>query len=114
MITVPQGFVMIEQGPLTLMLRRDYREQLLGLGLGDPERLCAQQTGTFARTRTYQPSTFRTRPSPAATLRRLPSAQAARISNIERRMSNDEGKEPTTNLNSVRRRHSSVHGESVS
>ena len=47
MITVPQGFVLIEQGPLTLVLHQQYREQLLGCGLGDPERLCAQQTGVM-------------------------------------------------------------------
>jgi tRNA A-37 threonylcarbamoyl transferase component Bud32 len=47
MITVPQGFVLIEQGPLTLVVHQDYREQLLQCGLGDPERLCAQQTGAM-------------------------------------------------------------------
>jgi 3-deoxy-D-manno-octulosonic acid kinase len=45
MITVPQGFVLIERGPLTLVLRRDAREQLLGCGIGDPERLCTDSTG---------------------------------------------------------------------
>jgi 3-deoxy-D-manno-octulosonic acid kinase len=46
MITVPQGFVLVEKGPLTLVLRRDCREQLLGCGIGDPEQLCACHTGS--------------------------------------------------------------------
>ena len=45
MIIVPRGFVQIEQGPLTLVLHQDYCERLLQCGIGDPERLCAQQTG---------------------------------------------------------------------
>jgi 3-deoxy-D-manno-octulosonic acid kinase len=45
MIIVPRGFVQIEKGPLTLVLHQDYCERLLQCGLGDPERLCAQQTG---------------------------------------------------------------------
>jgi 3-deoxy-D-manno-octulosonic acid kinase len=44
MITVPQGFVLIEKGPLTLVLHQQYSEQLLQRGLDDPERLCSRQT----------------------------------------------------------------------
>ncbi len=33
MITVPQGFVLIEQGPLTLVVHQDYRERFLQCGL---------------------------------------------------------------------------------
>jgi 3-deoxy-D-manno-octulosonic acid kinase len=47
MIIVPQGFVQIEQGPLTLVLHQDYCERLLQCGIGDPERLCARQTGSM-------------------------------------------------------------------
>jgi len=42
MITVPQKFVLVEQGPLTLVVREDLRGQLLRCGVDDPERLCAQ------------------------------------------------------------------------
>lgn len=47
MIVVPRDFVLIEKGPLTLVLRRDCCEQLLGCGIDDPERLCARQTGVM-------------------------------------------------------------------
>ena len=56
MITVPQGFVLIEQGPLTLVVHQDYRERLLQCGLGDPERLCAQQTGVMHSGRGIMPT----------------------------------------------------------
>lgn len=41
MIDVPREFIMVRQGPLTLVLRRDVRALLLDRGIGDPERLCA-------------------------------------------------------------------------
>jgi len=56
MITVPQGFVLIEQGPLTLVLHQYYRDQLLGCGLNDPERLCARQTGIMHAGRGAMPT----------------------------------------------------------
>lgn len=56
MITVPQGFVLIEQGPLTLVLHQDYCERFLQCGLGDPERLCAQQTGIMHSGRGVMPT----------------------------------------------------------
>ena len=56
MITVPRNFVLIEQGPLTLVVHQDYREQLLQCGLNDPERLCAQQTGIMHAGRGVMPT----------------------------------------------------------
>ncbi len=47
MISVPRDFVLIEKGPLTLVLRQDCREQLLRCGIDDPESLCARQTGVM-------------------------------------------------------------------
>ena len=55
MIIVPRGFVQIEQGPLTLVLHQDYCERLLQCGIGDPERLCAQQTGRMHAGRGVMP-----------------------------------------------------------
>jgi len=56
MITVPQGFVLIEQGPLTLVLHQDYYEQFLQCGLGDPERVCAQEADVMHAGRGSMPS----------------------------------------------------------
>jgi len=47
MISVPHDFVLIEKGPLTLVLRRDCREQLLRCGIEEPERLCTRHTGVM-------------------------------------------------------------------
>lgn len=56
MIIVPRDFVLIEQGPLTIVLRRGLREQLLRCGIFDPERLCSQQTGSMHAGRGTMPA----------------------------------------------------------
>ena len=70
MITVPQGFVLIEQGPLKLVLRRDCQEQLQGCGIADPERLCASQTGVMHAGRGVVPSIELDGPSNRALVRK--------------------------------------------
>ncbi len=48
MIAVPRDFVLVEKGPLALVMRAGMSGQLVGCGLADPERLCSSPQAVSA------------------------------------------------------------------